>query len=92
MTREYPITTAVRSGLLTVAEHTDRIALRLTFDRYGDFGDEADIVRQLRPIFAAFDRDPRPLVLDAPDYGSRARIDCDRDGRAFAIVETETRQ
>ena len=92
MTREHRITTRARSGVLTVTEHPDRIALRLTFDRYGQLGDEADIARQLWPLLARFDADPRPLDFDAPDFGQRAVIDTDASDRPFAIVTEETRQ
>jgi hypothetical protein len=92
MTRAYPIKTAARSGVLTVTERHDRVELRLTFDRYGELGDEADILRQLRPLLAPFDSDPRPLAFDAPDLGQHAVIDFDAQGRPFAVVAEEPRQ
>lgn len=92
MTREHPIKTSARSGVLTVTEHADRIALRLTFDRYGDFGDMAEVLRQLWPLLSRFDADSRPIDFDAPDFGQRALIDFDANGRAFAAVTEDTRQ
>jgi hypothetical protein len=91
-TRAYPIKTAARAGTLTVTERADRIAMRLTFDRYGDLGDEVAILKQLLPLLAPFDRDPRPLDFDAPDIGSRLVIDTDTDGRTFAVATEEPRQ
>jgi len=90
--REYPIKTARRTGLLTVTEHADRIVLRLTFDRYGTLGDEAEIARQLAPLLAPFDRDPRPLDFESPDTGQRAAIDFDEAGRPVAVVTSEPLQ
>lgn len=92
MTREYPIRTSRRTGMLTVTEHAGRIVLRLVFDRYGEFGDEAVLARQLWPILARFDRDPRPLHFEVPDAGQRVEIDFDRDGRPVAVVTTEPLQ
>jgi hypothetical protein len=92
MKREYRIATFARCGVLTITEHPDRIELRLTFDRYGELGDEADILRQLRPLLAPFDSDPRPLAFDAPDLGQHAVIDFDAQGRPFAVVAEEPRQ
>ena len=91
MTREHPIKTAARSGVLTVTECPDRITVRLTFDRYGDCGDAAEIARQIWPLFSRFDTDPRPIDFDAPDLGQRAVIDS-ADGCAFAVLAEETRQ
>jgi hypothetical protein len=92
MKREYRIATFARCGVLTVTERPDRIELQLTLDRYGELGDEPDIVRQLRPLLAPFDSDPRPLSFDAPDLGRRAVIDFDAVGQPFAIVAEEPRQ
>jgi len=92
MKHEYPIKTAARTGLLTVTEHADRIAICLTFDRFGDLGDALDIARQLLPVLARFDSDPRPLAFDAPGMGMRAAIDLDGDGKPFAVLAEETRQ
>ena len=92
MTREYPIKTTARAGVLTVTEHADRIALALTFDRIGDFGDLPAILSQLRPLLCRYDRDPRPLVMTGTDTGLRAAIDVDDNGKPFAALTEETRQ
>jgi hypothetical protein len=92
MTREHRIVTSCRTGLLTVTEHADRIVLRLTFDRYGELGDEAEIARQLAPLLAAFDRDPRPLDFESPDTGRRAVINFDEVGRPVAVVTSDPLQ
>jgi hypothetical protein len=92
MTRDYPIKTPARSGVLTVAERADRIDLTLTFDRYGDLGDGDAILRQLLPALATFDRDPRPLRFVGPDLGCAAVIDFDAAGRPCVTVTAETRQ
>jgi hypothetical protein len=90
--REHTIRTERRTGTLTVTEHADRIALRLTFDRYGELGDEAEIARQLAPLLARFDADPRPLDFSAPDLGQRAVIDAGRDGPAFSVLVEAARR
>ena len=92
MTRDYPIKTPARAGVLTVTEHADRIDARLSFDRYGELGDASAILAQLRPVLSRYDRDPRPLVLIGTDTGTRAAIDVDCNGRPFAVVTEEPRQ
>lgn len=91
MTRDYPIKTAARSGVLTVTEHPDRIELALTFSRYGDLGDGADILRQLAPHVRRYDADPRPLVVDSPDFGRRAVV-FDAPEGTYMFAAEETRQ
>lgn len=92
MTRDYPIKTPARAGVLTVTEHADRIDARLSFDRYGDFGDLSAIVGQLHAVLSRYDRDPRPLLMVGTDTGTRAAIDVDASGRPFAVVTEEPRQ
>lgn len=90
--REYEIRTPVRTGMLTVTEHADRITLKLTLSRYGELGDEAEIARQLAPLLAPFDCDPRPLDFESPDTGQRAAIDFDEAGRPVAVFTSEPLQ
>ena len=92
MTREYKIKTPLRTGTLTVTEQPDCVVLALTFDRYGEFGDGAAILAQLRPVLSRYDRDPRPVQFDDPNLGQRALTDFDGDGRPIAVVTQETRQ
>ena len=81
-TREYTISTSARNGMLSVSDEHDRVRLTLKFDRYGILGDEAELERELRGVFAQFGRDadfqfgcePRPTVLAMPDVGGRSLI------------------
>jgi hypothetical protein len=90
-TRSYPIKTSQRTGTLTVTEHPDRIVIVLQLDRYGEVGDEAELIRQMAPVLMPLNTDPRPFVFDVPDLGSKAVIDLTSDGRPFAIVADEVR-
>jgi len=47
--------------------------------------------RQMAPILMPLNHDPRPFVFDAPDLGSKAVIDLDRNGRPFAVIADEVR-
>ena len=49
MTRIVPITTHARTGTLEIDERNDRVFLALTFDKYGDFGDLAEMRRGAGP-------------------------------------------
>lgn len=92
MTRTHRIVTSARTGLLTVTGHADRVSLCLTFDRYGELGDELEVLRQLARLLLPYDLDPRPLHFESPDAGERAVIDVDTTGQAFAVVAREPRQ
>ena len=92
MRRDHPITTSARTGVLTVIEHDDRIDLRLTFDVYGDLGDDAEVRRQLLPLMLPFDNDPRPLRFHNQHSGQVAMIDVTEDGTPFAVIREPTRQ
>ena len=91
MTREYPIRTSARSGVLIVQESAAKVLMRLTFDRYGELGDEREIARQLAPLLTPYDGDHRPVELDAPDIGANALIHVGRDNRPFAVLSVEER-
>ena len=92
MTRTYELRTPARTGTLTVTEHADRVDARLQFSRYGDFGDERQVIAWLAPILSRYDADPRPFVLIGEDTGQRAAIDVDDAGRPFAMLTEEPRQ
>lgn len=69
MTRIVSITTHARTGTLEIDERNDRVFLALTFDKYGDFGDLAEITKQLAREIIRFDGDGRPLI---PVAGGRS--------------------
>ena len=87
----HPIKTSARTGTLTVTEYPDRIVIVLRLDRYGEVGDEAELIRQMVPVLMPLNTDPRPFVFDTPNLGSKAVIDLDRNGRLLAIVVDEVR-
>ena len=91
-TRTHTIRTKHRTGTLTVTERADRIDMRLIFDCYGELGDGAEVMPQLWAALIQFDRDPRPIKFEAPDFGARLLVDTDEQGRPFAIATQETRQ
>ena len=77
MTRIVPITTHARTGTLEIDERNDRVFLALTFDKYGDFGDLAEITKQLAREIIRFDGDvlrrrgrvlPRALTAGDSDH------------------------
>ena len=72
MTRIVPITTHARTGTLEIDERNDRVFLALTFDKYGDFGDLAEITKQLAREIIRFDGDGRPLIMRNPPRGGTA--------------------
>ena len=92
MTREYPIKTSARTGVLTVTEHADRVEAHLHFDQQGARDDELEIVSQLQPFLSRFDRDDRPLLVIGADTGIRAAIDVDDFGVPFALLIEEPRR
>ena len=83
MTRIVSITTHARTGTLEIGERNDRVFLALTFDKYGDFGDLAEITKQLAREIIRFDGDGRPLIMRNPTTGETATC---YDGW-FAIVQ-----
>ena len=70
MTRIVSITTHARTGTLEIGERNDRVFLALTFDKYGDFGDLAEITKQLAREIIRFDGDGRPLIMRNPTTGA----------------------
>jgi len=48
--------------------------LKLRFDKYGVFGDEAELEKWMLPIFEKYDTDKRPLVMDNPTTGEVATV------------------
>jgi len=48
--------------------------LKLRFDKYGVFGDEAELEKWMLPIFEKYDTDKRPLVMDNPITGEVATV------------------
>ncbi len=83
MTRIVKLKTAARTGTLEIDERTDRVFLKLTFDKYGDFGDLPEIAERLAREFLPFDGDGRPVIVRDPNTGDLATC---YDG-GFAIVE-----
>ena len=77
------LTTHARTGTLEIDERNDRVFLALTFDKYGDFGDLAEITKQLAREIIRFDGDGRPLIMRNPTTGETATC---YDG-GFAIVQ-----
>jgi len=63
-----------RTGKLEVVEEPTRIVLKLRFDKYGVFGDEAELEKWMLPIFEKYDTDKRPLVMDNPITGEVATV------------------
>jgi hypothetical protein len=63
-----------RTGKLEVVEEPTRIVLKLRFDKYGVFGDEAELEKWMLPIFEKYDTDKRPLVMDNPTTGEVATV------------------
>lgn len=85
------IQTPARRGSLEVTEQPDRIILRLRFDKYGALGDDAELENWMRPIFEAYEADPRPFVLDHPGTGQVATIWGDRDQSVLAVFTPDSR-
>ena len=80
--REYEIRTHLRTGTLTVTEAPDQVRVMLKFDKYGILGDEFELEREFarlldqcarEPRTTVF-REPRPIVLEAPDVGEKSLI------------------
>ena len=80
--RAYEIRTRLRTGSLTVTEAPDQVRVTLKYDRYGILGDEFELELELRRVFdqcareprTTVFREPRPVVLEAPDVGGRSLI------------------
>ena len=70
MTRIVSITTHARTGTLEIDERNDRVFLALTFDKYGDFGDLAEITKQLAREIIRFDGGRSGRVAHAARGGS----------------------
>jgi hypothetical protein len=63
-----------RTGELRVTERSDLIVAELSFDRYGDLGDIAEVETWLGSIFAKYDEDARPVCLRHPLTGELAIV------------------
>ena len=67
-------TKAGRTFTLKVTEEPGRVLVDLAATEYGILGDEAELAAWLGPIFAAYDADPRPLVMANPHSGEVATV------------------
>jgi hypothetical protein len=65
-TRTHIAKLSKRTGSCRVTEKKDRIIVDLVFDRYGDFGDLAEVNAWLSELFAPYDRDARPVFMQHP--------------------------
>ncbi len=63
-----------RNGMLEVIEEKNRILLNLTFDKYGFFGDEAEINGWMLSILDNYQNDIKPFVLTNPITGQVGTI------------------
>ena len=72
MTRIVSITTHARTGTLEIDERNDRVFLALTFDKYGDFGDLAEITKQLAREIIRFDGDGGFAIVRGADAAAKA--------------------
>jgi hypothetical protein len=61
-----------RIGELRVTERPGFIVVELSFDKYGDLGDETEVRAWLRPIFEKYEGDPRPVYMPHPLNGELA--------------------
>jgi hypothetical protein len=52
-----------RTGTCEVTEHTDKVVIRLRWDKYGGFDDMRKVAAWLGPIFESYDSDPRPVLM-----------------------------
>lgn len=86
MVQTHVIKLPKRTGILTITQEPDRILVKLTFDRYGFFGDEEAIKEWLGPLFEQYDNDKRPLVMKNPTTGEIATIFGNKTS-GFMLVE-----
>lgn len=75
-----------RTGKVEVVEEPTRILIKLRFDKYGAFGDEAEFENWLLPILEKYDSDKRPLVMDNPKTGEVATVFGDAN-YSMAVVQ-----
>jgi hypothetical protein len=75
------IHTGKREGVAEVIERPDYFEVKLSFDKYGDYGDVPALKAWLKSIFDPLQQDPRPVYMRNPHTGVRAMT---FDG--FAII------
>jgi hypothetical protein len=63
-----------RTGKATISEHPEHIMVVLTFSRYGDLGDEAEIRLWLGEVLKKYEYDPRPVCMPNPTTNELAIV------------------
>jgi len=70
----YVVKLPKRTGIVKVIEEPTRIVFQLRLDKYGVFGDEAELSDWLLHILEKYDTDKRPIVMDNPTTGEIATV------------------
>jgi hypothetical protein len=60
---KHAIKSPERTGVCIVGEHPDRIVIEFRFSRYGELGDEAELIEWLCSLRERYRNDGRPIVF-----------------------------
>lgn len=71
-----------------IIEESDRVLLRVRFDKCGDFGDRESFLKSLEPLISKYEADPRPVVMDKVT-GEVAAIFGDREGGVVFVTRPD---
>ncbi len=66
MTERHIIRLPKRTGEVLITEKSDRINVEIRFDKIGEYGDTAELLKWLIPMFERFDSIPKPVVMISP--------------------------
>jgi hypothetical protein len=63
-----------RTGKAQITERSGFVVVELSFDKYGNLGDEAEVRTWLGTIFEKYEDDPRPVFMPHPATGELAML------------------
>ncbi len=76
-----------RDAWLEITEEPERVFMKVTLSKYGEFGDDKIIHDWLVGIFKKYDDDPRPTVMPNPISGEIATIYGGKGKNTVAVIQ-----